>query len=159
MQQLIRIELIIAKIMFVIMVILILIAAIGRCIGYPLIWSVEISMVLFAWISMFAIHYALAQNRNMGIDFVSKRLSAKVQNGIDYINRLLILLFLGFGTVAGYVFTWDTRAHILPVSEISQIFLTAAVPTGCLLMIFTSIEQLLEKLNATRAQPARETLS
>lgn len=159
MKKLIKIELIIAKIMFIAMVILILIAAIGRCIGYPLIWSIEISMVLFAWVSMFSIHYAHAQHRNMGIDFLSKRLPEQIQNLFDYVNQVLIILFLGFGTYAGYVFTWDTRAHVLPVSEISQVFLNAAVPTGCLLMILTCIEQLFEKVNATRALSVRENLS
>ncbi|MDX5630061.1 MULTISPECIES: TRAP transporter small permease [unclassified Brenneria] len=159
MKKLIRIEVAIARIMFVAMVILILVAAIGRCVGYPLIWSIEISMVLFAWISMFSIHYAQANHRNMGIDFLSKRLPEKLQNVFDYINKILIIAFLGFGAGAGYLFTWDTRAHVLPVSEISQVFVNAAVPTGCLLLMLTCIEQLIEKVTSTRALPARDHLS
>ncbi|MBJ7222000.1 MULTISPECIES: TRAP transporter small permease [unclassified Brenneria] len=159
MKKIIKIEIAIAKIMFIIMVILILVAAIGRCVGHPLIWSIEISMVLFAWVSMFSIHYAQANHRNMGIDFLSKRLPEKIQNVIDYLNKILIISFLGFGAYAGYLFTWDTRAHVLPVSEISHIFLSAAVPTGCLLIMFTCIEQLIEKVNSTRASSVEGNLS
>lgn len=147
MKTLVKIEIAIAKIMFIIMVVLILFAAIGRAVGYPLIWSIEISMVLFAWVSMFSIHYAQVNQRNMGIDFLSKRLPIGVQNLLYYISQTLIIAFLGFGVWSGYIFTWDTRAHILPVSEISNIVLSAAVPTGCLLMMFTCIGQLIEKIN------------
>ncbi|MFJ5453399.1 TRAP transporter small permease [Pectobacterium jejuense] len=158
MKTLIKIEIAIAKIMFIIMVILILVAAIGRAVGYPLIWSIEISMVLFAWVSMFSIHYAQANQRNMGINFLSKRLPEKIQTGIDYINRILIILFLGFGTYSGYLFTWDTRAHVLPISELNHVFLSAAVPTGCLLMILTCVEQLIDKVNTRRALSIRGDL-
>ena len=158
MKTLIKIEIAIAKIMFIIMVILILVAAIGRAVGYPLIWSIEISMVLFAWVSMFSIHYAQANQRNMGIDFLSKRLPETIKTGIDYINRILIILFLGFGTYSGYLFTWDTRAHVLPISELNHVFLSAAVPTGCLLMILTCVEQLIDKVNTRRALSIRGDL-
>ncbi|BES83715.1 hypothetical protein PEC302107_07240 [Pectobacterium araliae] len=151
MNTLIKIEIAIAKIMFVIMVILILVAAIGRAVGYPLIWSIEISMVLFAWVSMFAIHYSQANQRNMGIDFLLKRLPESLQNVIDYINRVFIIVFLGFGAYSGYLFSWDTRAHVLPISEINHIFLSAAVPTGCLLIMFTCVEQLIDKIKSSRA--------
>ncbi|PWC14061.1 TRAP transporter small permease [Brenneria corticis] len=159
MKKIIQIEIAIAKIMFIAMVILILVAAIGRCVGYPLIWSIEIAMVLFAWISMFSIHYAQANHRNMGIDFLSKRLPEKIQNALDYLNKILIISFLGFGTYAGYFFTWDTRAHVLPVSEINHVFLSAAVPTGCLLIMVTCIEQLIEKVNSARSSSVEGNLS
>lgn len=159
MRTLIKIEIAIAKIMFIIMVILILVAAIGRAVGYPLIWSIEISMVLFAWVSMFAIHYSQANQRNMGIDFVLKRLPEKLQSVIDYINRVLIILFLGFGTYSGYLFAWDTRAHVLPISEMNHVFLSAAVPTGCLLIMVTCVEQLIDKVKSSRALSIRGDLS
>lgn len=159
MKTLINIELVVTKIFFVIMVMLILLAAIGRCVGYPLIWSIEISMVLFAWISMFSIHYAHYQNRNMGIDFLSKRFPEKVKVVVDYINHLLIISFLGFGAYSGYSFSWEISGHLLPVSEISQLYLSAAVPTGCLLMIFTCIEQLIDKIKYKKALiPGEDTL-
>ena len=155
MKTLVRIEITIAKIMFIIMVILILIAAIGRAIGYPLIWSIEISMVLFAWVSMFSIHYAQANQRNMGIDFLVKHFSLRIQHALYYVSQILIIAFLGFGVWSGYIFSWDTRAHILPVSEISNVVLSAAVPTGCLLMMFTCIEQLIERINTRQVVSAR----
>lgn len=158
MKTLIKIEIAIAKIIFIIMVALILIAAIGRAVGYPLIWSIEISMVLFAWVSMFSIHYAQVNQRNMGIDILLKRFPVKVQDAIDYINRILIIAFLVFGTCSGYIFMWDTRSHVLPISEINHIVLSAAVPTGCLLMIFTCIEQLIDKINSNRALSIRGNL-
>lgn len=158
MKTMIKIEIAIAKIMFIIMVALILVAAIGRAMGYPLIWSIEISMVLFAWVSMFSIHYAQVNQRNMGIDILTKKLPVKVQDAVDYINRILIISFLGFGTCSGYIFMWDTRSHILPISEINHVVLSAAVPTGCLLMIFTCIEQLIDKINSHRALSIRGNL-
>jgi TRAP-type C4-dicarboxylate transport system permease small subunit len=158
MKKLIKIELVIAKIMFIIMVVLILVAAIGRSMGYPLIWSIEISMVLFAWVSMFSIHYAQVNQRNMGIDILSKRLPVKVQNVVDYINKILIISFLGFGTCSGYIFMWDTRSHVLPISEINHVVLSAAVPTGCLLIMLTCIEQLIDKINSNRALSMRGNL-
>ncbi|WP_367643816.1 hypothetical protein [Escherichia sp. E2586] len=44
----------------------------------------------------------------------------------------------------GFSFTWTTHNQVLPVTEISIAWLNSAVPTGCLLMVVTSLSFILQ---------------
>lgn len=145
MGRLIRGELVAARIMYVFLVVLILVAAIGRCLGFPLIWSLEISMAVFAWTSMISINYSLYRRRNMGIDFLLNVLPETAKKTVESVNDILVLAFLLLGVWFGYSFAWETRHHVLPISELSLVYLSAAVPTGCLLMTITCAHQLLAR--------------
>ena len=61
-------ELVLARLGLIAIVLIILFGGISRSIGHPVIWSLEIAMVLFAWVSMFAIDYAFQTRRHIGID-------------------------------------------------------------------------------------------
>ena len=133
-------ELAFARIGLVAIVIIILAGGVGRAIGHPLIWSLEIAMVIFAWISMFAIDYAFQTRRHIGIDAVVNFFPQKLKRVCLWGNEIIILGFLLCGVWYGFNFVITTHLQVLPVTELSLAWLNSAVPTGCLLMLFTSLE-------------------
>lgn len=132
-------ELVLARIGLVAIVIIILAGGVGRAIGHPLIWSLEIAMVIFAWISMFAIDYAFQTRRHIGIDAIETLFPQKLKRICLWINEIFILGFLLCGVWYGFNFVITTHLQVLPVTELSLAWLNSAVPTGCTLMLFTSL--------------------
>ncbi|TBR66824.1 MULTISPECIES: TRAP transporter small permease subunit [unclassified Escherichia] len=137
-------ELVLSRLGLISIVLIILIGGISRSIGYPVIWSLEIAMVLFAWVSMFAIDYAFQTRRHIGIDALTNLFSKKLQTFCLWFNEVFILGFLLCGVWYGFSFTWTTHNQVLPVTEISIAWLNSAVPTGCLLMVVTSLSFILQ---------------
>ncbi|MEO3988729.1 TRAP transporter small permease [Pseudocitrobacter cyperus] len=149
-------ELSIARIGLLAIVVIILAGGVGRATGHPIIWSLEIAMMLFAWVSMFAIDYAFQTRRHIGIDAVVNLLPVKIQRACLWINELLILAFLLCGVWYGFKFTWTTQHQVLPVTELSLAWLNSAVPTGCLLMVLTSLSWLLKRGRGKENTQSRE---
>ncbi len=133
-----QIELALTRIGLVAIVVIILAGGVGRALGYPLIWSLEVAMVIFAWVSVLAIDYALQTRRHIGIDAVVNLMPPRLRQLCEWINELLILAFLGCGVWFGWSFTAMTSSSVLPVTELSVAWLNSAVPTGCMLMFITS---------------------
>ncbi|MCS2167525.1 TRAP transporter small permease [Scandinavium manionii] len=148
-------ELALARVGLAAIVVIILIGGLGRALGHPVIWSLEIAIVIFAWISMFAIDYAFQTRNHIGIDAITRLLPQRVQHLLVWISELIILAFLLCGVWYGYNFTWTTHHQTLPVTEISLAWLNSAVPTGCLLMTFTSLSFL---LNGCRKQQSLQEM-
>lgn len=137
-----RAELALARVGLASMVIIILAGGVGRSIGYPLIWSLEIAMVVFAWVSVLAIDYALQIRRHIGVDAVFRLLPPALRRSCTWFNELLILAFLGCGVWFGYGFTLTTAGSQLPVTGLSSAWLNSAVPTGCALMFINTARYL-----------------
>lgn len=149
-------ELCCARIGLVAIVIIILVGGLGRAIGHPVIWSLEIAMVIFAWISMLAIDYAFQLRRHIGIDALTNLFPPRLQRACIWFNEILILMFLLCGVWYGFNFTWTTHNQMLPVTELSLAWLNSAVPTGCLLMMLSSITFLLKGCNVEHQQNGDE---
>lgn len=131
-------ELAAARVGLVAIVLIILAGGVARAIGHPIIWSLEIAMVLFAWVSMFAIDYGFQTRRHIGIDALMNLFPQRMKRACLWFNELLIFGFLLCGVWYGFNFTWTTHHQVLPVTELSLAWLNSAVPTGCLLMVVTS---------------------
>ncbi|MFM2485000.1 TRAP transporter small permease [Celerinatantimonas yamalensis] len=146
-----QLELALAKISLAAMALLILIGGIARTLDHPVIWSLEISMVIFAWVSMLAIDQALQKQRHIGIDILTIHLSQRTQRRLNLMNQLIILGFLICGIWYGYSFTITTGNQVLPVTQLPLYILNAAVPTGCVLMAITTIEHIIHSCRIERA--------
>ncbi|EJE3860485.1 TRAP transporter small permease [Escherichia coli] len=150
-------ELVLARLGLVSIVLIILIGGISRSIGYPVIWSLEIAMVLFAWVSMFAIDYAFQTRRHIGIDALTNLFPQQLQTFFLWFNEIFILGFLLCGVWYGFSFTWTTHNQVLPVTEMSIAWLNSAVPTGCLLMVVTSVSFIFQGCRQKVAVSQEET--
>lgn len=150
-------ELVLARLGLVSIVLIILIGGISRSIGYPVIWSLEIAMVLFAWVSMFAIDYAFQTRRHIGIDALTNLFPLQLQIFFLWFNEIFIQEFLLCGVWYGFSFTWTTHNQVLPVTEMSIAWLNSAVPTGCLLMVVTSVSFIFQGCRQKVAVSQEET--
>jgi len=140
-------ETLVIKVFLVFMVGLVFIAASTRYLGYPINWSVDMAVCLFAWCTFLSADVAMRNNKLMNIDFVINKLPEKNKNFIEIINLFIILIFLtaliGFGVWLSYT----TRFRAFQgIPGFSYTWVTLSVPVGGMLMVITTILKIRDKL-------------
>jgi TRAP-type C4-dicarboxylate transport system permease small subunit len=135
------------KIFMVFIVGLVFIAASTRYLGYPINWSVDMAVCLFAWCTFLGGDVALRNNKLMNVEFLVGKLPEKHKSVIELINLLIILIFLaaliGYGTWLSYTTRFRTFQGI---PGFSYTWVTLSVPVAALLMMVTTILKIREKL-------------
>jgi TRAP-type transport system small permease protein len=140
-------ETLVIKVFIVFMVGLVFIAASTRYIGYPINWSVDMAVCLFAWCTFLSADVAMRNNKLMNVDFFISKLPKNNKIFIEIINLLIILIFLlaliGFGVWLSYTTRFRSFQGI---PGFSYTWVTLSVPVGGILMLITTILQIKDKL-------------
>lgn len=109
----------------------------------PLAWGAEVSQTLLVWLTFVGAALALYRGEHMVIKLaVSKVSSPAVRRLIQGVAYLAVLGFLVLGTWAGWQVverTWSMQTTTL---QIPAGVLYLAFPTGCFLMIFVTLRDL-----------------
>ena len=145
------------KVFLVIFVGLVFLAAATRYIGYPINWSVDMAVCLFAWCTFLGGDVAMRNNKLMNVDFLISKLSGKNKNFIEIINLFIILIFLvaliGFGVWLSYT----TRFRAFQgIPGFSYTWVTLSVPVGSVLMMITTILKIRDKLTKDVSQSIQD---
>ena len=69
-----RIERWLCVLLLIAIVFLVFIAAIMRTLGYPIIWSVDVAQLLFAWLAMLAANQTFHHGQHASVDIFTRRL-------------------------------------------------------------------------------------
>ncbi|WP_372394874.1 TRAP transporter small permease [Azospirillum sp. HJ39] len=149
----VKAEAVLATTLLAVIVLLVFTAGITRWFGYPLVWSVDVAQLLFAWASFLGADLALRKHAHIGIDYLVKRLPARPRAVLDIVLALVVLAFLLTMTVKGYQLTMLNLERQFGDSGISYAFVTAAVPAGCLLLSVTLLGQTLAAISRLRSTP------
>ena len=65
-----RIEFAFGGMLLVTVVLLVAVASVARAMGTPIIWSVEMAQLIFAWLCMLAADIAMQEDRHFGLQIV-----------------------------------------------------------------------------------------
>jgi TRAP-type C4-dicarboxylate transport system permease small subunit len=99
-------EILLIKFFLVFIVGLVFVAAVTRYLGYPINWSVDMAVCLFAWCTFLGGDVAMRNNKLMNVEFLIGKLPTKYRNSIELINFFIILIFLlaliGYGIKISY---------------------------------------------------------
>ena len=123
---------------------LVFVAAISRAAGAPILWAIDIAMLLFIWCAFLGADAALRAKQHIIIDIVVRLLPQRAQRALLIAHWSVMLAFLAALVVLGVQLTLLNVERPMGDTEISYAYVTAAVPIGCLLMAFTAARQLLE---------------
>ncbi len=141
-------EVFIVKVFLVFFIGLVFIAASTRYLGYPINWSVDIAVCLFAWCTFLGADVAMRNNRLMNIDYFINKLPAKGKNLVEILNLWIILSFLAALIGFGVWLSYTTRFRSFQgIPWFSYTWVTLSVPVGGLLMLITTTLKIREKLN------------
>ncbi|YBV97346.1 TRAP transporter small permease [Phyllobacteriaceae bacterium JZ32] len=126
-----RLEFALAATLLGLIVVLVFAAAVMRFFGHPLIWSVDLSQLLFIWLCFFGATKAMREKSHIGIDYLVRKLSRRHQFALECLISVIILVFLVLLAVEGYKLTMLNRQRLFGDSGLSYAWVTAAVPVGC----------------------------
>lgn len=130
----VRIEDILSKFLLAAITVLVLIAAISRTIGFPVIWSDDMAQLLFVWLCVFGATRAMRQKTHMAVDYMVKWLPRTPRWMLELFNSVLILGFLLTLALSGYKLTMLNWQRVYGDSGISYAWVTIAIPVGAFLM-------------------------
>jgi TRAP-type C4-dicarboxylate transport system permease small subunit len=124
--------------------VLVFVAAVSRALGSPILWAIDVAMLLFIWCSFLGADAALRAKQHIIIDIVVRLFPQRVQRALLIVHWVLIVAFLLTLVALGTQLTLLNLERPMGDTEISYGYVTAAVPMGSLLMAFTAIRQLHE---------------
>lgn len=143
---LIRIEDIVSKALLASIVLLVFGAAVGRSLGHPLIWSVDLAQLLFVWLCFLGANRAMRARAHVGVDLFVRKLPRMGRWAIEIALAVLALVFLLTLVVSGYRLTILNWQRVYGDSGISYAWVTSAVPVGAALLAITVTGNLLAAL-------------
>lgn len=124
--------------------VLVFVAAVSRALGSPILWAIDIAMLLFIWCSFLGADAALRAKQHIIIDIVVRLFPQRVQRALLIAHWTVIVAFLLTLVALGTQLTLLNLERPMGDTDISYGYVTAAVPIGSLLMAFTAMRQLLE---------------
>lgn len=131
------------KVFLVFIVGLVFVAAMTRYLGYPINWSVDMAVCLFAWCTFLGGDVAMRDNKLMNVEFFIRKLPKKYRNSVELINLFIILIFLlaliGYGIMLSYTTRFRTFQGI---PGFSYTWVTISVPIAGTLMVVTTISKI-----------------
>lgn len=120
---------------------LVLVGAATRTIGHPLVWSVDLAQLCFAWACVLGADLALKKNVHIEIDIVIRYFPAAFRKFLAYVWLIAISAFLGMLVWYGTDLTLMNTERELGDVGISYSWVTAAIPVGCALMLATCLKR------------------
>lgn len=140
-------EVFLIKVFLVFIVGLVFVAAVTRYLGYPINWSVDMAVCLFAWCTFLGGDVAMRNNKLMNVEFFITKLPEKYRNSIELINLLIILIFLLALIGYGINLSYTTRfRQFQGIPGFSYTWVTISVPIAGTLMVITTINKIRERL-------------
>ena len=124
--------------------ILVFVAAVSRALGTPILWAIDVAMLMFIWCSFLGADAALRAKQHIIIDIVVRMFPQRVQRALLIAHWTVMVAFLLTLVVLGTELTLLNVERPMGDTEISYAYVTAAVPIGALLMAFTAARQLVE---------------
>jgi TRAP-type C4-dicarboxylate transport system permease small subunit len=121
---------------------LVFVAAVSRAFGAPVLWAIDIAMLLFIWCAFLGADAALRAHQHLIIDVVVRFFPQRVQRALLIAHWTIMVAFLLALVVLGTQLTLLNVQRPMGDTDISYAYVTAAVPAGALLMAITALAQL-----------------
>tara|TARA_E500000318_G_scaffold109644_2_gene123105 strand:- start:93 stop:602 length:510 start_codon:yes stop_codon:yes gene_type:complete len=141
-----RIEFVFGGMLLATVVVLVAVASVSRAMGSPIIWSVEMAQLIFAWLCMLAADIAMQEDRHFGLQIVREVVSPRVADVIEIFNIVVIIGFLGFLLYYAWGNMILMHPRLVGAAQINASYIHASMVVGLLLMMRTMVSQLIRRI-------------
>jgi len=121
-------------------------SAVTRYFNYSIVWSLDFTLLLFAWFSFFACSQAMRKKAHIGVTILTDKLPKKVQDAINVFNDVLMIAFMCV------MITYSVRASILNwrqsiyTMKISYSFVSISLAVGGVFIVIALLVQIYEHI-------------
>lgn len=144
-----------AKIGVLLIVVIVFMNSVLRFFKMPLSWAPDIAQLIFAWTIFLGADLALQQRKHIGVEILEVKFKEKHRTALRVLWGFLIMGFLGVCIYYGTNLCVQNSLRRLNGVPISYSWLTASVPFGCVVMLRTTICNLIEDINILRNKNTR----
>lgn len=146
-------EEIIGSILFIVMLIVLSVQTLShQGFGSPLVWSEELSKLLFIYAGYIGVVASIKDNSHVAIDVLLTKLPPNVRKWVERFNQVLIIAAL----IAVFIISIpivQNQTHLKIVSlNLSMVYLYIALPILSFLMIYRQVEYLIKNWRKDKAQ-------
>ena len=134
-----RVEELIARALLALLVLLVFVPAVTRTFNRPIIWSIEIAQLLFAWLAFLGANQAMRAGAHIGVDVLTRHLPPRVRKAVALFNLGLIAAFLAALLWYGIELTFVSVDRRFMTTNLSFAFATVAAPLGAALLLLTTV--------------------
>jgi len=114
------------------------VAVVTRKMGIPLIYTLELSKVLYAWAIWVTIYWVTKNNQHISMDFVkdwlfkkSKKWSVVLKKGVWIFNLLYFLIIAVYSTQYTYIY-YKRGVYFLAMPNVPYFIFPLAMVFGCI---------------------------
>lgn len=108
-------------------------------------WAEELSIILFVWTSFLGIAYGFKARLHIGVSFLVDLFPSKLQDVMDYLAKILILVFAFVLIGYGWKFTVLMGGSTLAGTGLQSSYLYAVIPITGFYVLMYGIELLFVK--------------
>ena len=141
-RHLTRVEELISRILLALLVLLVFVPAVSRTFNRPIIWSIEIAQLLFAWLAFLGANQAMRAGAHIGVDVLTRNLPPRLRQAVALFNLGLIAAFLAALLWYGVELTFVSVDRRFMTTNLSFAFATVAAPLGAALLLLTTLGRL-----------------
>ena len=135
----IRVEEILARTLLALLVLLVFVPAVTRTFNRPIIWSIEIAQLLFAWLAFLGANQAMRAGAHIGVDVLTRHLPPPLRRAVALFNLGLIAAFLAALLWYGVELTFVSVDRRFMTTNLSFAFATVAAPLGAALLLASTV--------------------
>ena len=137
-RHLARIEELISRALLALLVLLVFVPAVTRTFNRPVIWSIEIAQLLFAWLAFLGANQAMRAGAHIGVDVLTRHLPPRLRRAVALFNLCLVAAFLAALLWFGIELTFVSVDRRFMTTNLSFAFATVAAPLGAALLLLTT---------------------
>ena len=141
-----RFEELVSKTLLAFLVLLVFVPAVTRSFNRPIIWSIEIAQLLFAWLAFLGANQAMRAGAHIGVDVLTRHLPPRLHQAVAVFNLGLIAAFLAALLWYGIELTFVSVDRRFMTTYLSFAFATVAAPLGAGLLLLTTAGKVAEIL-------------
>ena len=143
-----HVEIACAVLLLAAVVVLVGIASVARAMGSPIIWSVEMAQLIFAWLCMLAADIGMQENRHFGLQVLQDNISPKARDLVELFNIVVIIGFLAFLLYYAWGNMILMHPRLVGATQIHASYIHASMVVGLILLMRTMVFKLIERIRS-----------
>jgi TRAP-type C4-dicarboxylate transport system permease small subunit len=108
-------------------------------------WANELATITFTWVVFLGASAAFKRKLHIGIDLLVKSVPPTLRTGLEILANMIILVFIGYMTVMGVIFSLQAYKQPTSVLRIPNTYVYLAVPVGFGLMLVYELAYLIKR--------------
>lgn len=119
-------------------------SAVARTLGHPLNITIDLALLMFAWVVFIGADVSLKQADFLRVEIVLKTFPLKLQKLLYYVFSAAAIVVLALIVYLGVPLAMSNAARLFQTLGISYAWATISAPVGCALMILTIVLKMIK---------------